>query len=79
MEFNKVTLTKEQWEDVAYRIGELGNIYSVLLRQKNFEGQGEQDARDLQADITCAVSAIKYVANFAADKCIFAAPKEVEG
>jgi hypothetical protein len=78
MEFQKCTLTKEQWEDIAYAVAELGNQFAIMLRRQNYEGQGEQDARELQADIICAVSAIKYVAEFAADKCVFAAPVEVE-
>ena len=79
MEFKKVTIDKDDWERIADAMLELGQQFAIMLRRKNFEGQGEQDARELEADIICAVSAIKYVAEFAADKCVFAAPAEVEG
>ena len=71
-----LSLSKEDWERIADAMLELGQQFAIMLRRKNFEGQGEQDARELEADIICAVSAIKYVAEFAADKCVFAAPKE---
>lgn len=70
------TLDKEQWLDIADCIFELGEKFAIMIRRENYEGQGEQDARELQADILCAVTAIKYVAEFASDKCVFAANVE---
>lgn len=75
MDFDKVTLSKEDWERIANSMLELGNVFAIMLRQQNYEGKGEQDASELEADIICAVAAIKYVAEFAADKCVFAAMK----
>lgn len=75
MNFDKVTLSKEEWEQIADSVLELGSIFATMLRQQNYEGVGEQDASELEADIICAAAAIKYVAEFAADKCVFAAMK----
>ena len=75
MDFDKVTLSKEEWEQIADSMLELGSIFATVLRRQNCEGTGEQDASELEADVICAVAAIKYVAEFAADKCVFAAMK----
>ena len=39
------------------------------LKKKNFDGKGEQDARDWLADVSLACLALLYVAEFASDKC----------
>ena len=65
------TLSKEEWNDVAEHIEVMGSIYEGVLLQLNMDGLGTQDADELKGDIMAAVAAIKYVAEFAADKCVF--------
>lgn len=76
-EFQEDTLSEEEWKEIACVINELGERCAMLLRRANYKGEGEQDACALQQDIALAVIAIKYVAEFASDKCIFVAPLEV--
>lgn len=64
-------IDKERWLEVAENIAELGNMCAASLRRENYEGQGEQDAKELEADIFLATLAVRYVAEFARDKCVF--------
>lgn len=70
------TLDKERWLDIADYVLEIGATFAIILRRENYEGKGEHDARELQADMMCAAAAIRYVAEFASDKCVFAANVE---
>ena len=67
----QMTLTKQEWEQLSHRIATMGAYFQEALRQMNHEGKGEEDAKECASDIICALSAINYVAHFAADKCIF--------
>lgn len=66
-----MTLSKQEWKELAERIEAMGNIFQDILIKQNHEGLGKQDADECEADIICALSAINYVAEFASDKCVF--------
>lgn len=66
------TLTPQEWKDLGARMAEMSNVFGEWLRMKNYEGMGETDKAEYQADMTCAIAAVFYVAEFAADKCQFA-------
>lgn len=66
-----MTLSPQEWKDLAERIGILGTMMQKILVAQNNDGMGAQDAQDCAADIICAMAAINYVALNAADKCIF--------
>ena len=66
-----ITLSQQEWKDLAERIGIMGQIFQQLLTARNQDGMGALDAQDCAADIICAMAAINYVAYNAADKCIF--------
>ncbi len=65
------TLTAEQWSDVADRLQDAAPIFAGILEKINRDGKGQQDARELMADMQCAVTAVRYVSAFAADQCNF--------
>ena len=66
-----LTLSPQEWKDLAERIGTLGTMMQKILVMQNNDGMGARDAQDCAADIICAMAAINYVAFNAADKCIF--------
>ena len=66
-----MTLSPQEWKDLADRIGTMGQIFQRILIAQNQDGMGALDAQDCAADIICALAAINYVALNAADKCIF--------
>lgn len=70
------TLSKQDWLELAERILTAGNLMSVVVTQINGDGMGREDANDCLADFACAVAAIRYVAEYAPDKCVFAALEE---
>lgn len=71
-----MTLSKQDWLELAERITIAGNLMSAVVAQINGDGMGHEDANDCLADFACAVAAIRYVAEYAPDKCIFAALEE---
>ena len=62
-------LPKERWQEAADNLQTVGAYVAEILKARNCEGQGEQDARDWLADVSLACLALLYVAEFAADKC----------
>lgn len=46
-----------------------GLMVAKYFRTLNFEGRGKEDADEWMADVTLACTALRYVAEFAADKC----------
>lgn len=62
-------LPKEEWEKAADNLEQVGKIMAMWLLKKNFDGRGQEDADDFLADITLASVAMRYVANFATEKC----------
>lgn len=62
-------LPKERWREAADNLQAAGNYVAALFKEKNFDGHGEQDAKDWLADVTLARLALLYVAEFATDKC----------
>lgn len=62
-------LPKEEWEKAADNLEQVGKIMAMWLLKKNFDGRGQEDADEWMADVTLACTALRYVAEFAADKC----------
>lgn len=62
-------LPKEKWEKAADNLEQVGKIMAMWLLKKNFDGRGQEDAEYFLADITLASVAMRYVANYATEKC----------
>lgn len=62
-------LPKEKWEKAADNLEQVGKIMAMWFLKKNFDGRGQEDAEDILADITLASVAMRYVANYATEKC----------
>lgn len=62
-------MPKERWNEVAENLMQIGLIVAKDLRVINFKGRGKEDADRWMADVTLACTALRYVAEFAADKC----------
>lgn len=62
-------LPKERWNEAAENLMQVGLLVAKDLRAMNFEGRGKEDADEWMADVTLAYTALRYVAEFAADKC----------
>ena len=62
-------LPKETWEAAADHLEEAGKLVAMWFLKENFEGRGEEDAEAWLADIMLASTALRYVAEFARDKC----------
>lgn len=65
------TVEKDRWLEAAEDLEQLGHILAANFLRENHDGRGKEDADDVMADITLACVAIRYVAEFAADKCKF--------
>lgn len=63
------TLPKERWVEAAENVLEMGNQIAALLLRRNADGMGKQDAEEWTADVLLAYTALRYVAEFATDKC----------
>lgn len=68
-----VTLTREQWLETTENVQE---IFELLLNALKHNGASETDVEEFTADATCALTAMRYVAEFASDKCVFATVKK---
>ena len=62
-------LPKERWQEAADNLQTAGACVAAFFKEKNFDGKGEQDARDWLADVSLACLVLLYVAEFATDKC----------
>ena len=62
-------LPKERWNEAAENLMQAGLMFAKYFQVKNFEGRGQDDADEWMADVTLACTALRYVAEFAADKC----------
>lgn len=62
-------LPKETWVAVASNLEEVGKLIAMWFLKENFEGRGEEDAEAWLADVALACTALRYVAEFAVDKC----------
>lgn len=62
-------LPKETWEVAADHLEKAGKLIAMWFLKENFEGRGQEDAEAWLADVMLAVTALRYVAEFAADKC----------
>lgn len=62
-------LPKEKWEKAADNLEQVGKIMAMWFLKKNFDSRGQEDADEWMADVTLACTALRYVAEFAADKC----------
>ena len=64
-------LSKERWNEAAENMEAVAPLIAKWLEKQNFEGRGKEDASEFMADAQLAIVALKYVAEFAADKCRF--------
>ena len=62
-------LPKERWNEAADNLMEAGKLLAGWFRVRNFEGRGQEDADEFMADVILACTALRYVAEFASDKC----------
>lgn len=62
-------LPKERWNEAAENLMQVGLLVTKDLRAMNFEGRGKEYADEWMADVILACTALRYVAEFAADKC----------
>lgn len=65
------TVDKERWNEAADSMEEAAGPMAAYLLQLNGDGMGQEDADDFMADVALVVTATRYVAEFAADKCRF--------
>lgn len=63
------TLPKERWVEAAENVQKAGNYVAAILAKRNFEGKGQEDAEEWLADVLLAYTALRYVAEFATDRC----------
>ena len=66
-----IVLAKEEWLDRIENLKMAADVIARILLLIDGDGKGEEDAREFMSDIVCAITAMHYVAEFAADKCIF--------
>lgn len=62
-------LPKERWKEAAENLMQVGLMVAKDVRAMDFEGREKEDADEWMADVTLACTALRYVAEFAADKC----------
>ena len=62
-------LPKERWQEAADNLQTAGACVAAFFKEKNFDGKGEQDARDWMEDVSLACAALIYVAETATDRC----------
>lgn len=62
-------LPKERWNEAAESLMQAGLMVAKDLRALNFGGFGKEIADEWVADVILACTALRYVAEFAADKC----------
>ena len=62
-------LPKERWNEAAEDLMKAGLMAAKYLRAMNLEGRGKEVADEWMADVTLACTDLRYVAEFAADKC----------
>lgn len=60
---------KERWNEAAENLMQAGLLVATELRSMNFGGHGKEVADEWMADVILACTALRYVAEFAADKC----------
>lgn len=64
-------LSKERWQEAAENMEQVCPMIAKWLERQNFEGRGKEDAKEFMNDAQLAIVALKYVAEFASDKCRF--------
>ena len=65
------TVDKKRWNEAAENMERAARPMAAYLLQLNGDGMGREDADDFMADVALVVTAARYVAEFAADKCRF--------
>jgi len=65
------TVDKERWHEAADSIETVSTAMAAYLLQRNLDGKGQEDKDEFLADVALVVTATRYVAEFAADKCRF--------
>ncbi|MDL2327496.1 hypothetical protein LJC64_02390 [Ruminococcaceae bacterium OttesenSCG-928-A11] len=66
-------LPKETWHAIADHLETIVPHIARVLKHENVDGRGDQDADEFLAEMLAAATAVRYVAEFAADKCRFIA------
>ena len=64
-------LPPERWLEAADNLEIVFPAIAQKLISMNHEGRGEEDAEEFMNDANLALMALKYVGNFASDKCRF--------
>lgn len=63
-------LPKERLNEAAENLMKVGLLVATELRSINFGGHRNEVADEWVADVTLACAVLRYVAEFAADKCL---------
>lgn len=66
-----LTLEPDVWLKAADDLEKVFPYMAKILLRRNYEGLGKKDAADFMAEASLALTALRYVGNFAADKCRF--------
>lgn len=72
-------LPKEVWLSVAKDLEFISVHGAAFMKAINFQSQGDGDADDWQTDMMLAITAVRYVAEFARDKCRIVAIPDAPG
>lgn len=64
-------LPPERWIEASENMIEVFNLVENYLRKANKGGMGKQAAMEFHDDASLAIVAMRYVAQFATDKCRF--------
>lgn len=64
-------ISKERREEAAENMAQVCPMIAQWLERQKFEGRGKEDAKEFMNDAQLAIVALKYVAEFASDKCRF--------
>lgn len=65
------TVDKGRWHEAADAIEEVAKYVADYLLQRNLDGKGQEDKDEFLADTALVVTATRYVAEYATDKCRF--------
>lgn len=69
-EIQTLTLTREEWKEKAKLLMVVADALDGMMSEID-DSSDRENAAQFRADLFCAVTAMNYVAEFAADKCVF--------
>lgn len=64
-------MPKERWLSAAENVKQVAPLIAGILQKDNLGGQGTQAASEFMDDMMMAYTALRYVSEFAVDKCRF--------